>query len=74
MAAKETDEQKREREMIEEIAENIAKLSRSVGVLLGGRLKEETIVTLLVHTTKLPKYNVEKVLKALKDLERDHLK
>lgn len=74
MASKETDEQKKEREMIEEIAENISKLSRSVRALVGGRLKEETIVTLLVHTTKLPKYNVEKVLKALKDMERDHLK
>lgn len=74
MATKETDEQKKAREMIEEIAINIAKLSRSVRELIGGRLKEETIVALLVHTTRLPKYNIEKVLKALKDMERDHLK
>lgn len=71
---KETEEQKAEREMIEEIASNISALSRSVKNLLGGRLKEDSLIILLTHTTKLPQYNIKKVLDALKNMEKDHLK
>lgn len=74
MAKNETEEEKKAREMVEEIAENIRKLARGVRAIVGGSLKEEAVVTLLVHATKLPKYNVEKVLKALKELDRSTLK
>lgn len=70
----ESEEEKRARLMIEEIADNIAALSRSVSNLLDGRLKEKTIVILLAHTTKMQQYQVEKVLDALKNLEATHLK
>lgn len=70
----ETDEEKKAREMIEDIAGNIAHLSRSVKTILGGRLREESLIILLVHTTKLSKYAVTAVLQALKNMERDHLK
>jgi len=70
----ETDDQKKAREIVEEIATNIAQLSRQVGALLGGRLKKETIVILLANTTRLPKWQIENVLKALVDLEKIYLK
>ena len=70
----ETDEEKKSREMVEDIATNIAQLSRSVSALLGGRLRKETIVILLAHSTKLPQYNVAKVLDALASMEKTNLK
>ncbi len=72
--AKETEEEKKAREVIEEIATNIAKLSREVSSLLGGRLKKQTILILLANSTKLPQYQVEKVLDAVANLEKTHLK
>lgn len=74
MNKKETTEEKQQREAIEEIATNIAKLSRSVKALLDGRLKKETIIILLAHSTKLPQYQVDKVLDALSNMERVNLK
>lgn len=70
----ETEEEKKAREMVEEIACNIAKLGRQVSAILDGRLKKQSIVILLAHTTKLPQWNVEKVLDAIKDIEKNHLK
>lgn len=72
--AKETEEEKKQREMVEEIATNIARLSREVRAIVGGRLREDAVVTLLVHATKLPRYNVEAVLKAIGNLEKNTLK
>lgn len=74
MAHKETEEEKVAREMIEEIANNIRKLAKEVRAIVGGSLKEEAVVTLLVHATKMPIYQVEKVIKALKELDRTTLK
>ena len=70
----ETEEQKKAKEVVEDIAVNIAKLARQVGALLGGRLKRETIVILLANSTRLPKWQIESVLKALVDLEKNYLK
>lgn len=72
--AKETEEQKRQQELINEIAENIAALASSVKSLLKGRLKEKTIYVLLSHSTKLPQEKVRAVLEAAANLERDYLK
>lgn len=72
--AKETEEEKKAREMVEEIASNIAMLSRQVSAILGGRLKREAVVTLLVHSTKMSRREVDTVLGALVDLEKDTLK
>lgn len=69
----ETEEEKKSREMIEEIACNIAKLSRQVSALLTGRLKKKSLVILLAHSSSLPQYQVERVLDAIANLERDHL-
>ncbi len=70
----ETEEEKKAREMVEEIASNIAKLSRQVNAILGGRLKYSTVVTLLVATTKLSRYQVNAVLAAIDNMEKDYLK
>lgn len=74
MKQEETPEQKKERETVEEIACGIAKLGRQVSALLSGRLKRETIVLLLAHTTKISKGDVSKVLSAIESMEKDHLK
>lgn len=73
MTKQETPMEKQNREMVEEIASNIASLSRGVSAILGGRLKKKSIIILLAHTTSLPKYQVEKVLDALANMEKDHL-
>lgn len=72
--AKETEEEIKAREIIEEIATNIAKLSREVSSLLNGRLKKNTILILLANSTRLPRENVERVLDAVANLEKTHLK
>lgn len=70
----ETDDQKKAREVVEDIASNIARLSRQVNDILGGRLKRETVVVLLMYSTKLPKYQIEAVLSAIEKLEKNYLK
>jgi len=71
---KETEEQKKNREMIEDIAVNITQLSRQVSALLTGRLKRKSLVILLSHSAKMSQYQVESVLTAITNLEKDHIK
>lgn len=70
----ENDEQKKAREVVEEIASTIAKLSRQVQAILDGRVKRESIVVLLAHSCKLPKWQIEEVLNAIVNMEKNHLK
>lgn len=69
-----TPEEKEYKEMVEEIATNIAKLSRQVSSLLNGRLKREAIIILLAQMTKLPKRDIEYVLNAIESMEDVYLK
>lgn len=69
----ETEEQKRNREVVEGIAQNIASLSRAVVSLLNGPLKKKAIIVLLAQSAQLPQNKVEEVLKALENLEADWL-
>lgn len=70
----ETDEQRKAREVVEEIATTIAKLSRAVSAVLDGRLKRKSLIILLAHSAGLPQRTVEEVLIALENLETNHLK
>ncbi len=70
----ETEEEKVQREMVEDIASNIAGLSKSVNSLLGGRLKEKTIIVLLAQSTKMSKGQIAEVLDAIKNLSKEYLK
>jgi hypothetical protein len=70
----ETDEDRKAREVVEEIAITIAKLSRQVNAILDGRLKRKSLVILLAHSASLPQRTVEQVLEALQNLEANHLK
>lgn len=74
MAKTETPEEKKARETVEEIATTIAKLSREIKAILGGRVKKESIIILLAHSTKLPQYNIKQVLDAIENMEHHHLK
>jgi len=70
----ETEEQKKARENIEIIAKNISDLSKSVQIVLGGKLKRKAIVLLLAHSSGLPQYQVDNMLTALENLEKDWIK
>lgn len=69
-----SDEEKKYQEMVEEIAKNIAQLSRGVHVLLNGRLTERAVVVLLASSTRLNKEVVSNVLDAISGLEKKWLK
>lgn len=70
---KETPEEKANREMIEGMAENISILSRSVKALLNGKLKRVAIVHLLVRSSRLSHAQVEEMLKAIENLEKNYV-
>ena len=69
----ETEEQKRNREMVESIGKNIASLAKAVQSLLNGPLKKRALVVLLASSSQLSQEKVEVVLKALENLEADWL-
>lgn len=69
----ETEEQKRNRETVESIARNIATLAKAVNALLTGQLKRKALVVLLANSSALPQREVDRVLTALADLEKDWL-
>lgn len=74
MATKqETEEEKAAREVIESIANNLIQLSRSVSAFVDGKLKRKSLVLLLAHSSGLPQYQVDRVLEAIKNLEKDHV-
>lgn len=70
----ETPEEKQARETVEEIACTIAKLSRQVGAILSGRIKRKSLIILLAYSSKLSQGQVDSVLYAIENLEKDHLK
>lgn len=74
MAKNESPEEKKARETVDTIAETIAKLSRQVSAILEGRMKRESIIVLLVHSTRLGYGVVDKVLTAIEGMEKKHLK
>lgn len=72
--AKETEEEKKAKQMVEDIAINLTQLSRQVSVLLTGRLKKKSLLVLLAHSSRMSQTQVEAVLDAVANLEKDHLK
>ncbi len=70
----ETPEEKLKRETTETIANTIENLSQTVNKLLAGRLKKESVVILLAHSTKLPQRDVLIVLEAMSNMAKDNLK
>ncbi len=70
----ETEEEKKSREMVEEIASNIAMLSRQVTALLTGRLNRKAILILLANSTRMTQGQVDTVLDAISNLEKTYLK
>lgn len=69
-----TEEEKKHAELVEDIAVNIAQLSRQVSAILNGRIKTKAIVVLLAHSTGMSQRQVTEVLTALQNLEKDYLK
>lgn len=72
-AIPETEEQKRNREIVESIAGGITSLARAVKSLLNGPLNKNALVILLASSSTLSQEKVKQVLKALEDLEADWL-
>lgn len=70
----ETEQQKKDREMIQAIANNIAALSRAVAALLGGPLKKKALLILLANASGQSQSTVDKVITALAEMEKDWLK
>lgn len=70
----ESEDQKRNREIVESIAGNISALAKSVVALLNGPVKKQAIIVLLAQSSGLPQNKVTEVLKALENLEKDWLK
>lgn len=73
MPKNETPEQKRDRELVETMAMNIAALARRVESLLNGPLKRKALVILLAHSSGQSQKSVEAILKSLEELEKDWL-
>lgn len=73
MAKKETPEEQAYREVVERIAGNIASLAKAVASLLKGPIKRRALIILLASSSGQNQVTVEKVLKALEDLETDWL-
>jgi len=71
---KETPEQIQQRETVEGIAKNIASLASAVKSLLNGPLKRKALLVLLASSSQMPQVQVERVLKALEDLNTDWLR
>lgn len=69
----ETEEQKRNREIVESIAGNIASLCQAVKKLLNGPLNKKALVILLASSSSLSQNKVEQVLRAIENLESDWL-
>ncbi len=69
----ETEEQRQAREVVETIAFNLTQLSKQVKALISGPLKKKSLVILLAHSASMPQYQVDKVLTAIADLEKDHI-
>ena len=69
----ETDEQKSQREMVETIAINISTLAKNVSALINGPLNKKALVVLLSHSSGMYQNQVETVLNAIVNLEKDWL-
>ncbi len=69
----ESEEQKKAKETIKVIAENISSLADAVTDLINGPLKKKTLVTLLASSAGLSKSDTERVLDSLVNLEKDWL-
>ncbi len=70
----ETEEQKRNREIVESIAVNISSLARAVSALLNGPVKKQALIVLLSYSSGLSQERVKAVLGAMENLEKDWLK
>lgn len=62
------------RELTESIAKNLYDLATSVNALLNGPLKKRALLVLLANSTGMSQVQVNNVLTALENLEKDWLK
>lgn len=69
----ETEEQKKNRELIEGVAKNIRNLANAVNALLNGPLKRQAIEILVTYSSKVPRAQVNAVLVALENLDSKFL-
>ena len=72
-ALMETPEEKQYRETVERIAGNIQSLTKAVQSLINGPLKRKALVILLASSSGQSQVTVDKVLRALEDMQSDWL-
>lgn len=59
---------------IEVLAASIVDISKAAKSLLSSRLRHDTLIMLIAHSSKVSQKNVKAVLDSLTDLERRYLK
>lgn len=69
----ETPQEKADREMVEKIAINISELAKRVRALINGPLNKKALVILLANSSGMYQNQVENVLAALENLDKDWL-
>lgn len=74
MPPAETPEARRARETVESIAKNLQALASAVQAVVNGPLKRKTLLVLLANSTGMTQGQVDNVLSALQNLEKDWLK
>lgn len=69
----ETEEQKRNRELVEAIAGNLSTLAKGVRALINGPLNKKALIVLLAQSSGQPQNRVTEILSAIENLEANWL-
>ncbi len=69
----ESEQERKYRETVEQVAGNIAMLAKAVSSFLNGPLKKKALIILLAHSSGQSQNAVEAILKALQELDKDWL-
>lgn len=70
----ETEEQRKSRELVENIANNISALTKGVQGLLNGPLNKKALIVLIAASSGQPMNRVTEIISAMENLEKDWLK
>lgn len=69
-----SEEEKKQKETVQNIAKAISNLSGAVKALLNGPIKTKSLIVLLSWSSGVPQYQVQKILEELGNMDKVHLK